>query len=265
MTDNAPSSTDSAAPGKKAAPARKRRRPEIAAETLREKIIEHQLKPGGRIPHEWMAPEQLGVARGTIREALKILEFQGLITSRTGPGGGVFVSLVRADDAVQMLDNLFLFEAPPIKDIYAIRKHLEPEIAAAAAGKLSDSEIESLKETIRLYEDEPETAEEEYRQRLAELDFHIKLADLCESALLGFICKFVVSLLRDMTECREIYRTPNPALRESGLHYQIRLLRAIKQGKAEEARDIMRTHMTEAEKYMLKMAAARAPGERRSE
>lgn len=90
------------------------------------------------------------------------------------------------------------------------------------------------------------------------------MAALCGNALLGFICKFVANLLRDMTECREIYRKPNPALRETGLHYQVRLLRAIKQGKAEKAREIMREHMIGAEKYMLKMAAARAPGEQRS-
>ncbi len=241
--------------------ARKKRRPERTADIIREKIIEHQLSPGDRIPSDWVAPETLGVSRGTLREALKVLEFQGLIATKSGPGGGIFVSAVAADDAIQMLGNLFLFKAPSISDIYAIRKKLEPELAAGLAGKLTQENIGNLQATIRLYEDEPKTAEEEYSQRLAELDFHAGLAHHCENEPLGFICKFLVSLLRDMTVCREIYREANPELRETGLHYQIRLLRAIKHGRREDAYQIMHEHMIEAEKYMLEMAAIRAPGE----
>lgn len=243
-------------------PPRRRKRPDIAADVIREKIIAHGLKPGERVAPEWLAPEALGISRGSAREALKILEYQGLVTAKTGPGGGIFVSEVRSDDAIRMLDNLFLFEAPTIANIYAIRKQLEPELAASVAGTLPDSAIRALQDTIRLYEDEPETAEEEYRQRLAELDFHVELARHCENRLLGFVCTFVASLLRDMTVCREIYRAPNPALRESGLHYQVRLIRAIKAGDGTKARDIMHEHMVEAEKYMLEMAAIRARAER---
>jgi DNA-binding FadR family transcriptional regulator len=250
-------------PAGRAVPAsRRRKRPDIAADFIREKIIAHELKPGERVSPDWLAPEALGISRGTAREALKILEYQGLVTSKTGPGGGVFVTEVRPADAIQMLDNLFLFEAPSIADIYAVRKKLEPELAAAVAGRLSDAAITALQDTIRLYEDEPETAEEEYRQRLAELDFHVELARNCDNALLGFICTFLASLLRDMTVCREIYRAPNPELRETGLNYQVRLIRAIKGGDRDKARSIMYDHMVEAEKYMLEMAAIRPPGRR---
>ena len=64
-----------------------------------------------------------------------------------------------------------------------------------------------------------------------------------------------------MTVCRSIYKEPNPALRETGLHYQVRLLRAIRSGDGELARMIMRGHMMEAEKYMLERAAVRGAPE----
>lgn len=240
--------------------ARKRRRPDVAADRLRERIIDAGLKPGERVPADWVDPNALGVSRGTAREALKILEYQGLISSRTGPGGGIFVGTVRAEDAIQMLDNLFLFEPPTIADIYRIRKLIEPELAAEVAGRLGEAELASLQDTIRLYEGEPQTAEEEYRQRLAELDFHTALARHAPNRVLGFVGTFMVSLLRDMTVCREIYRRPNPELRERGLGYQVRLLRAIRAGRAEDARAIMRDHMAEAEAYMLEMAAIRRRG-----
>ena len=110
---------------------------------------------------------------------------------------------------------------------------------------------------IRLYEAEPATAEEEYQQRLAELDFHAELARQSDNEILGFVCVLLLSLLREMTVCREIYSRPNPELRERGLHYQVQLLRAIKAGEAERARTIMRRHMEEAERYMLASAAMR--------
>ena len=239
-------------------PGRRRKRPDIIADTIRDRIMEAGLSPGDRVPADWLNPDHLKVSRGTLREAMKVLEFQGLISSKTGPGGGVFVASIAPENAIRMLDNLFLFEPPSISDIYAIRKLVEPELAAsAAAGGLSPDAFEALQSTIRLYEDEPATVEEEYRQRLAELDFHAQLARSIANKLLGFTAIFLLSLLRDMTVCREIYQEPNPQLRETGLNYQVRLLRAIKARDTEQARRIMHEHMIEAEKYMLERAAMR--------
>ena len=242
---------------------RRRKRPDIIAEHIRNLIAERGLKPGNRVPHEWLTPETLKASRGTLREAMKILEIQGLITSKTGPGGGAFITTMAPTDAIQLLDNLFLFKQPSIADIYAMRKLLEPQMAAELAGKLTPEAFAALQATIRLYEEEPKTAEEEYQQRLAELDFHAELARQSGNEILGFVCVFLLSLLREMAVCREIYSQPNPELRQRGLHYQVQLLRAIKAGDAERARGIMREHMEEAERYMLAHAAMRGWAERR--
>ncbi|WP_353645281.1 FCD domain-containing protein [Mesorhizobium sp. WSM2239] len=237
--------------------ARRRKRPDTVADQIRERIVENGLAPGDRLPHEWIEPETWHVSRGTLREALKVLESQGLTLSKTGPGGGVFVSSIEAEHAIRLLDNLFLHSQPSIADIYSIRKELEPLLAASLAGKLTPAALSLLQAKVRLYEDEPTTTEEEYRQRMAELDFHEELARLCQNQLLGFLCRFLVSLLRDMAVCREIYQQHNPVLRETGLHYQVALLRAIKAGDADRASAIMRDHMITAEAYMLERAEIR--------
>lgn len=236
---------------------RRRKRPDIIAERIRDLIVERGLRPGDRLPQEWLLQDELKASRGTLREAMKILEIQGLIASKTGPGGGAFISDVTPQQAIQLFDNLFLFAPPSVADIYALRKVLEPQLAESLAGKLSPDALEALQSTIRLYEDEPATAEEEYEQRLAELDFHAELASHCENMLLGVVCAFVLSLLREMAEFRAIYSEPNPALRETGLHYQVRLLRAIRAGDGPRAAQIMHEHMIEAEKYMLERAELR--------
>ena len=92
--------------------------------------------------------------------------------------------------------------------------------------------------------------EEERRQRHAELDFHSILVDHCPNPVLAFQCRFLQSLLRDLTVCKKIYGTPNPDLRESGLSYQVRLLRALRREDAAAARAVMFEHMCTAQRYM---------------
>src|ERR687891_1501467 len=51
-----------------------------------------QLEPGDILPPERVLIEQLKVGRGTLREALRLLELQGVITLKAGPGGGPVVA-----------------------------------------------------------------------------------------------------------------------------------------------------------------------------
>src|SRR5690606_2903984 len=102
----------------------------------------------------------------------------------------------------------------------------------------------------------PATAEEEYAQRLAELDFHSVLADLCPNPVLGLFCRFLQTLLRETVVCRRIYDTPHPVLRDTAIHYQIRLLRALRAGDSAAAREIMAGHMAAAQEYMVRMEAS---------
>ena len=79
-----------------------------------------------------------------------------MITTKTGPGGGIFVSAIEPEQAIRFLDNLFLFQAPSISDIYSLRKVLEPELVAGIAGHLTDAQFMHLQSLINLYEDAPQ-------------------------------------------------------------------------------------------------------------
>jgi len=232
-------------------------RADAIAAQIRDLISLHGLKPGDRLPQDWLSERALQASKGTVREAMKALQTQGLIRTRTGPGGGTFVTALSGEQAIDLLSNLFLFERPSIADIYALRKELEPELAAGLAGRLDEAAFEALHATIRLYEKEPETIEEEFQQRLSELDFHAVLASFSDNRLLAFVCIFLQRLLRDMAVCRAIYMTPNPELRETALNYQVQLIRVLRAGDAERARELMGRHMEEAERYMLERAAIR--------
>jgi len=233
-----------------ALPWRPAKRPQEICERLKDWIVEHDLKPGDRLPQERDLIEMFKASKSTVREALGALQTQGLVKTRTGPGGGAYIAALDGNRAMELLGNYFFFAQPSIADIYELRKQLEPEMAASLIGRLGEADFQRLNATIRLYDHPPASLGEEYRQRLAELDFHSVLAELCPNPVLGFFCGFLQSLLRSLAICRRIYGTPNPELRESGLNYQVRLLGALKRGDEAEVRRIMYDHMCAAQSYM---------------
>ncbi len=238
---------DPTVPPAKTPPAR---RPARISEQLKDLIVEQGLQPGDRLPREQELMDQFKASKNTVREALGALQAQGLVRSRTGPGGGNFVSAQDEDRAMELLGNYFFFQQPRIGDIYALRKMLEPELVATLAGQLTEADFQRLNATIRLYDHKPQNKVEEYRQRLAELDFHAVLAELCPNRVLGFVCGFLQNLLRNLSICKRIYDKPNPELRESGFHYQVKLLSVLNDGDGEAARKIMFDHMCAAQEYM---------------
>jgi DNA-binding FadR family transcriptional regulator len=245
MTDDGPLE-----PLKRLVRPRRVKRPDEICERIKDWIVEDRLQPGDRLPQERELIARFNASKSSVREALKALETQGLITSRTGPGGGCFITAASGQRAMELLGNYFFFKQPSIGDIYSVRTELEPEMAASVAGLLSAADFRRLEETMRVYNHPPANRGEEYRQRLAELDFHTVLAELCPNPVLGFTCGFLQNLLRNLTLCKRIYDKPNPELRESALHYQVRLLQALRAEDAEAARAIMHEHMCAARAYM---------------
>ena len=228
----------------------KRNRPLAIAEVVKDWIAERGLKPGDRLPQERDLISQFGVSKGTIREALKALDAQGIIKTRTGPGGGAFIAPVTESGALELLGNYFFFKGLTIGDIYQLRIRLEPEATASVVGRLGEADFARLESKMKVYDHPPATIEEERQQRVAELEFHEMLVGYCPNPLMVFACRFLLSLLKNLTICRRIYDIPNPELREHGVSYQLRLMSALRKGNAAAARRIMGQHMRHAGNMM---------------
>jgi len=225
------------------------------ADAIKDWVMEQNLQRGDRLPGETDLMARFGMAKGTIREAMRILEAQGLIETRTGPGGGSFVGEVTADRAKALLANYFYFKDLSIADIYQLRRVLEPELAASLAGRLTEAQISDLTAVISQYQHAASTAEEERDQHVASLAFHRKLAAFSDNALLAFVVSFMARILTDLTVYRRLYDPPNRELYEKGVAYQTDLIAALQDGRAEEARAIMRAHMETAEALMQRQEA----------
>lgn len=228
----------------------RRKRPEVIGEAIKDYIARHGLRPGDRLPQESHLIEVLDAAKGTIREALRGLEAQGLIQTRTGPGGGAFISEVSDDRAMELLGNYFFFRPPTIHDIYEVRKQLEPSLVLRLDGLLGESDFARLEAVMAHYANPPASLQEEREQRLKELEFHLLLVDHCPDPLLALMCRFPIRLLMSHTNCQRIYEQPYPELRQRGHDYQRRLINALRQGDAAKARQIMAEHMQAAQALM---------------
>lgn len=225
-------------------------RPQRVAEAIKQWVMDNGWQPGERLPSETALIDRFGMAKGTIREAIRILEAQGLVKSRTGPGGGVFVHQVSEARATALLGNYFYFQKLTIDDIYQIREALEPELAASLAGRLGPDQIAALEEVMTRYAEPAANAEEEREQHVASLKFHAMLAEMSGNPLLRFLIRFTANMLADITVSRKLYAQPNHELWASGLDYQSRLLHALRDGDAATARSVLADHMRNARRLM---------------
>ncbi|MBB3139287.1 FadR/GntR family transcriptional regulator [Halomonas organivorans] len=230
--------------------AARRARPEVIGEAIKEYIARHGLAPGDRLPQESHLVEALDASKGTIREALRGLAAQGLIQTRTGPGGGAFICEVSDDRAMELLGNYFFFRPPTIHDIYEVRKQLQPAMVASLAGVLDDDAFQRLEAVMAYYTHPPASLEEERTQRIKELEFHLVLVDYCPNPLLALMCRFMIRLLMSLTTCQRIYEQPYPELRQRGYDFQRRLLDALRDDDIDRARHIMTEHMQAAQALM---------------
>jgi GntR family transcriptional repressor for pyruvate dehydrogenase complex len=114
-------------------------------EQIQEAIMAGTLKPGSQLPAERELKEQFGISRGTLREALRVLEQKGLIEIRTGVAGG---SIVREVNSEQLSENLGLLirnRTVSLRDLAEFREGIEGGVAALAAQRAGEQDLTTLK------------------------------------------------------------------------------------------------------------------------
>ena len=218
------------------------RRSDRLAARIRELITARGLKPGDRFPQAWLAEQEMRASKGTLREAMKALETQGLIRTRSGPGGGTFVTALSGPQAIGLLRNLFLFEPPSLPEVFRLRRQLEPEIAFELAGRLDAKALADLRATVTPAAPLPRTVAEAHRRLLAGLEFHSLLAGRAANRVLGFVCLFLHALLRDLPPSESRARLAAGSA-EPAFACQEALYEAMAGGDGEGARALVAGHL----------------------
>lgn len=233
---------------------RRRKISEMVAEDLRRWIAQENMQPGDRLPNEKTLIEHYNCSKGTIREALKGLEVQGLVKMVTGPNGGPEVCTVSLDVIMQQLRTFLHFQKFDFQQVYSLRQSLEVMLAKTVVGRLDASHLAGLQANIDTYERYRAQGDRSGARR-TELEFHDLLTEACDNPILAFICRFINGLLRDLVEYRSVQYDDHEAFGDHNIESHRKLLAAYRQGDGAAVEALMAEHMHCAGSFMRRLDA----------
>lgn len=116
---------------------------------IQEAILKGELKVGDKLPAERELKEIFKTSRGTLREALRVLEQKGLIAIKTGVNGGAFVKPVTTHQVSESLDLLVRYQRVSLKDLAEFREGVEGIVTGLAAERAKKEDIQYLMNLLK--------------------------------------------------------------------------------------------------------------------
>lgn len=120
----------------------------LLAQRIIGEITDDGHPPGTMLPPEREMLEHYGVARGTLREALRYLEMQGVLAIKPGPGGGPEIKGFDPRSLASVIAMLLHLSGAPFATVLETRQVLEPGTAALAAARIDDEALGELRQSI---------------------------------------------------------------------------------------------------------------------
>lgn len=117
-------------------------------EQVQQAIVTGKLIPGEKLPPEREMCSIFNTSRGTLREALRILEQKKLITIKLGAGGGAIVREPNSELITENLSLLIQRKQGSVAQLVELTAGLFGQLAALAATKASAADIEPLKRLV---------------------------------------------------------------------------------------------------------------------
>ena len=182
------------------------------------------------------------MSRTSVREALRALETQGLIVSRTGMGN--FVADLPIESLVAPLAKLLIQEKDALADIFEMRRLVEPRIASLAAERATHGDIERMKailETQSKAVNRDETGVE------ADAELHFAIGQATHNQALE---KLVSGLMEITSESRE-ESLQTSLRREASIESHKRIVSAINRHDRTGAQKAMLRHIEQVEESVL--------------
>lgn len=210
---------------------------DMLAARLRNQILSGTYTAGQQLPAERELMEQTGVSRNSVREALRILETEGLITTRLGRYGGSFVCQPTDEMFSRYLTIFSRSHSIPLKSLVEARQALEPQVALLAALNRTEEDLVALAQGIRELEDAQDSA--------SFLDMnmrcHLLVATAGHNQLLQVFLTSLSSLIRDIAgEMEDIVVT---SVKKDVVRFHHQLLDAIRKQDADAAVRRMTRHI----------------------
>lgn len=224
-----------------------RRRPRAyqqIVDEVRRDVFRRRVSPGDRLPNEAEFAERFGVSRPAVREALRVLELQGLIRVAHGFQGGAFVADGGTEAVSSALETMLRLEHIERAEIYIARRYLEPSVAALAAEGLNDELRTALEANIAETERRIAAGRPAFETNL---EFHAIVARACGNRILTLVGEAVLQLLR----VAEQRRPSTPQINREASRAHAAILKALIAGDREGAEAAMAQHLGRLERHYI--------------
>jgi GntR family transcriptional repressor for pyruvate dehydrogenase complex len=160
---------------------------------VKKQIIMGQLKIGEKLPAERELSEILGVSRNSVREAIRTLEFMGIITSQHGAGNYLTSDL--ESNLVESMSMMFLLDQIDYQQISQLRRGLEMQALMIAIDNVTEREIKQFENIISQLEYETEE-----KNVILDKELHYKIAVASKNTL-------IINILQALSEVMDKFIT----------------------------------------------------------
>lgn len=209
----------------------------LVARQIVRNIVDAELTVGSPMEPEAVMLDRFGVSRASLREALRILETQGLITIKPGPGGGPSVADVDSRDFASMATLFFQVLRVRFREVVEARLIIEPVMARLAATRHDPERQEQLMEVV----DRGDLADDDDEWIDASHEFHAMVLSMSANSLLNLVGNALKNIYTDRMAGLTFPAEDRERVR--AVHRQI--AEAISAGDGDVAERLMREHMVE--------------------
>jgi GntR family transcriptional repressor for pyruvate dehydrogenase complex len=215
---------------------------DVIAAQIQEMIVEKRLSPGDALPSERELASLMSVSRNALREAIGRLVEKGLVV--TQPGKGTFVAEPSFANMKESLGLLLQLNHVDLVELCDVRLLIEPLQAGLAAQNAATSDLTEITASI---ENLRATALDAAGHVLADLRFHAAIAALANHA----VYEAIVDVVREPVLRGMVFGTKVPRAIDFSDDHHEQIFEAIIDGKAVDAANAMREHLTYVREYLL--------------
>lgn len=165
---------------------------------LTDTMINRELRPGDKIPTEAEMAENMGVGRNSIREAIKILVYLGVLEIRRAEG--TFVCEGFSESMIDpMIYGIILDKEDSYENLMELREMIEVGVLQLAMAKVKEEELKSLKEKLGHMKTAIEAGSENVENAFwADNEFHDAICNIGKNPLVNKINQVVRVLTYSM-------------------------------------------------------------------
>ncbi|RYY91193.1 MAG: FadR family transcriptional regulator [Chitinophagaceae bacterium] len=197
-------------------------------------LVAGELKPGDKLPPERKLSEQLGVGRTHVREALRKLEFYGIL--RTRPQSGTYVASIGIAALENLITDVLQVDTPSFVSLVETRVLLEVACVKLACERRTAEDLVQLEASLNNY---LEKARHGVKAVEEDLLFHLTIADLSKNKALKSLLLIIIP---DIISNYSIFKVCD-TITNKALHEHQALFAAIKAGDAAAAGTLMEEHL----------------------